>query len=126
MSATMNLRKLQTNIYRQGASTRKMGYTIPIRQVQYDAADNFKETPKRSMSTRTLYRMQFFKMLTNCIVSRIAIENVRWNTHVSKANRTLGFLRRKLYSCPKDANKSAYKVLVRQVLEHGSYIWNHT
>ena len=32
--------------------------------------------------------------------------DLRWNTHVSnvctKANRTLGFLRRNLYSCPQE------------------------
>ena len=54
--------------------------------------------------------------------------NLRWNTHVSnvctKANRTLGFLRRNLYSCPQEVNEAAYKGLVRPVLDYGSSVWD--
>ena len=52
--------------------------------------------------------------------------DLRWNTHVSnvctKANRTLGFLRRNLYSCPQDVKEAAYKELVRPVLDYVSSI----
>ena len=53
------------------------------------------------------------------------------NTHISnvctKANRTLGFLRRNLYSCPPDVKEAAYKGLVRPVLEYESSVWDpHT
>ena len=48
--------------------------------------------------------------------------DLRWNTHVSnvctKANRTLGFLRRNLYSCPQEVKEAAYKGLVRPVLDY--------
>ena len=54
--------------------------------------------------------------------------DLRWNTHVSnvctKANRTLGFLRRNLYSCPQEVKEAAYKGLVRPVLDYGSSIWD--
>ena len=54
--------------------------------------------------------------------------DLRWNTHVSnvctKANRTLGFLRRNLYSCPQEVKEAAYKGLVRPVLDYGSSVWN--
>ena len=50
--------------------------------------------------------------------------DLRWNTHVSnvctKANRTLGFLRRKLHSWHQEVKEAAYKGLVRPVLEYGS------
>ena len=50
------------------------------------------------------------------------------DTHVSnictKANRTLGFLRRNLSACPQDVKESAYKGFVRPVLEHGSSVWD--
>ena len=40
------------------------------------------------------------------------ISALRWNTHVSnvctKANRTHGFLRRLLYSCPQEVKVAAY------------------
>ena len=52
--------------------------------------------------------------------------DLRWITHVSnictKANRTLGFLRRNLYSCPHEVKETAYKGLVRPVLDYGSSV----
>ena len=54
--------------------------------------------------------------------------DLRWNTHVSnvctKANRTLGFLRRNLYSCLQEVKEAAYKGLVRPVLDYGSSVWD--
>ena len=54
--------------------------------------------------------------------------DLRWNTHVSnvctKANRTLGFLRRNLHSCPQEVKEAAYKGLVHPVLEYGSSVWD--
>ena len=59
--------------------------------------------------------------------------DLKWNTHnnnistKAKANRTLGFLRRNLFSCPQDVKEAAYKGLVRPVLEYGSSVWDpHT
>ena len=49
---------------------------------------------------------------------------MKWNPHVSnictKANRTLGFLKR-----PQDVEESAYKGLGRPILEYGSSVWDH-
>ena len=39
-------------------------------------------------------------------------------------NRTLGFLRRNLFSCPQDVKEAAYKSLVRPILEYGSTVWD--
>ena len=54
--------------------------------------------------------------------------DLRWNTHVSsictKANRTLGFLRRNLYACPQDVKEAAYKGLVWPVLEYSGSFWD--
>ena len=51
---------------------------------------------------------------------------LKWNTHVSnvctKANRTLGFLRRNLSSCPQDVKEMAYKGLVRPILGYDT-VW---
>ena len=53
--------------------------------------------------------------------------DLRWNTHVSnvctKANRTLGFLRRNLYACPREVKEAAYKGLVRPDLEYSGSVW---
>ena len=52
--------------------------------------------------------------------------NSKWNTHISnicnKANRTLGFLRRTLFSCPQNVKEAAYKGMVRPILEYGSSV----
>ena len=46
--------------------------------------------------------------------------DLKWNTHNSnvctKANRTIGFLRRNLFACPQDVKEAAYKSLVRRKL----------
>ena len=42
----------------------------------------------------------------------------------SKANRTLGFLRQNLFSCPQDVKEAAYKSMVRPILEYGSTVWD--
>ena len=55
-------------------------------------------------------------------------KDLKWNTHISnvcaKANRTLGFFRRNLFSCPQDVREAAYKGLVRPILEYGSSVWD--
>ena len=53
--------------------------------------------------------------------------DLKWNTHVSnictKANRTLGFLRRELFfSCPLNVKEAACKRMVRPILEYGSSV----
>ena len=54
--------------------------------------------------------------------------DLKWNTHISnictKANRTLGFLRRTLFSCPQNVKETAYKGMVRPILEYGSSVWD--
>ena len=54
--------------------------------------------------------------------------DLKWNSHIrnvcSKANRTLGFLRRNLFSCPQDVKEAAYKIMVRPILEYGSTVWD--
>ena len=53
--------------------------------------------------------------------------DLKWNTHIrnvcTKVNRTIGFLRRNLFSCPQDVKEAAYKILVRPILEYGSLVW---
>ena len=54
--------------------------------------------------------------------------DLRWNTHVSnictKANRTLGFLRRNLCACPQEVKEATYEGLVRSVLEYSGSVWD--
>ena len=57
--------------------------------------------------------------------------DLKWNSHISNAcsrvNRTLGFLRLNLFSCPpppQDVKEAPYKTLVRPILEYGSTVWD--
>jgi hypothetical protein len=56
-------------------------------------------------------------------------EDMNWDPHISKvtskANKTLGFLRRNLKKkCPQDNKESACKSLVRPHLEYVSVVWD--
>jgi hypothetical protein len=55
-------------------------------------------------------------------------EDLGWEPHInkviSKANRTLGFLRRNIYKCPHDIKSQAYISLVRLHLEYASSVWD--
>ena len=46
------------------------------------------------------------------------------NNTVNNANRTLGFLRRNLWFCPKDIKTTAYTALVRPKLEYATCAWD--
>ena len=54
--------------------------------------------------------------------------NLDWGQHVNnkvmKANRSIGFLRRNLSSCPEGVKEAAYKVLVRPHVEYASSVWD--
>ena len=51
-----------------------------------------------------------------------------WSQHVNnkimKANRSLGFLRQNLSSCPEGVKEAAYKALVRPHVEYASSVWD--
>ncbi len=55
-------------------------------------------------------------------------EDLNWDHHVNiittKANKTLGFIRRNLTRCPQDIREQAYKTLVRPNLEYASAVWD--
>ena len=53
---------------------------------------------------------------------------MKWGTHISKmcskANSTLGFIKRNLKYAPKTLKVTAYKSLVRSKLEYGCTVWD--
>ena len=55
-------------------------------------------------------------------------ETLNWKTHVldvkNGANRTLGYIKMNLHSCPERVKAQAYTSLVRPVLEYGSSAWD--
>ena len=57
--------------------------------------------------------------------------NLNWSFHieniVGKANQSLGFIRRNLYSCPESVKSQAYLTLVNPCLEYACSVWDpHT
>ena len=54
--------------------------------------------------------------------------DLKWGNHIhsitAKANRALGFIRRNLYSCPKELKATAYQTLVRPHLEFSCTVWD--
>ena len=109
--------KLQRDIDRLGSWARKWGMRFqPVK------CNMMQLTRKRIKKIHASYTFSI-KYLGVTITS-----DLRWNTHVSnvctKANRTLGFLRRNLHSCPQEVKEAAYKGLVHPVLDYGNSVWD--
>ena len=103
-----------------------MRYEIPTCQMQHDAAD--KQNLNKIQASYTL-KGTVLENVDNIKYLGVTITNdLKWNTHISnictKANRTLGFLRRTLFSCPRNVKEAAYKGMVRPILEYGSSVWD--
>ena len=121
--------KLQRDIDRLGSWARKWGMRF-----QSVKCNMMQLTNKRSSTVQANYTLEgtVVENVESINYLGVTITNdLKWNTHISnvctKANRTLGFLRRNLYSCPPDVKEATYKGLVRPVLEYGSSVWDpHT
>ena len=91
-------------------------------------------TNKRINKIKASYILEGTVLENNDSIKYLGVtitNDLKWNNHINnictKANRTLGFLRRNLFSCPQDVKVAAYKGLVRPVLEYGSSVWDpHT
>ena len=103
-----------------------MGYEILTCQMQHEG--NNKERIKKSHASYTLAGTVLENVESIKYLGVTITNDLRWNTRVSnictKANRTLGFLRRNLHVCPQVVKKVAYKGLVRPVLEYSGYVWD--
>ena len=90
--------------------------------MQHDAADKKHNKIQASYTLKGTV-LESIKYLGVTITS-----DLKWNSHIrnvcSKANRTLGFLRRNKFSCPQDVKEAAYKSMVRPILEYGSTVWD--
>ena len=118
--------KLQRDIGRLGSWARTWGMRFqPVKcnMIQLTRKRIKKIHASYTLEGTDLENVENIKYLGVTITS-----DLRWNTHVSnvctKANRTLGFLRRNLYSCPQEVKEAAYTGLVRPVLDYGSSVWD--
>ena len=116
--------KLQEDIYRLGCWARSWGMRFqPVK------CNIMQITRKRVKKINASYSLEgtVLDNVEKIKYPGVTITNdLKWNTHVSnictKANRTLGFLRRNMASCPRDVKQLGYKGLVRQILEYGSSV----
>ena len=101
--------KLQRYINRLGGWARKWGMRFqPVK------CNMMQLTNKRSSKIQANYTLEdtLPENVESIKYLGVTITNdFKWNTHISnvctKANRTLGFLRRNLYSCPPDVKEAA-------------------
>ena len=118
--------KLQRDIDRLGNWARKWGMRFqPVKcnMMQLTNKNLNKIQASYTLGGTVLENVDNIKYLGVTITN-----DLKWNTHISnictKANRTLGFLRRTLFSCPQNVKEAAYKGMVRPIFEYGSSVWD--
>ena len=99
---------------------KEMGYEISTCQMQYDA--NNKETVKKDPCVIYSGGNKLSSILGS--LSQMVCDGTHVRNICTKANRTLGFLRRNLYGWPQEVKEAAYKGLVRPVLEYSGSVWD--
>ena len=99
----------------------KMEYDISASQMQITRKRTNKIEASYTLEGTVLENADSIKYLGVTIT-----HHLRWNTHISnmctKANRTLGLLRRNLYQCPQDVKEAANRGFFRPILEYGSCV----
>ena len=116
--------KLQRDIDRLGNWARKWGMRFqPVK------CNMMQLTRKHFNKIQASYTLEgaVLENVDNIKYLGVTITNdLKWNTHISnictKANRTLGFLRRTLFSCPQNVKEAAYNGMVHPILEYESSI----
>ena len=106
-----------------------MGYEIPTCQMQHE-----------QLTRKHLNKIQASYTLEGSVLENVdkikylgvtITNDLKWKKHISnictEANRTFGFLRRTLFSCPQNVKEAAYKGMGQPILEFGSSVWDpHT
>ena len=120
--------KLQRDIDRLCSCARKWGMRFQPVKCNMMQLTKKKQKKKRIKKIHASYTLEGTDLENIKYLGVTITSDLRWNTHVSnvctKANRTLGFLRRNLYSCPQEVKAAAYKGLVRPVLDYVSSVWD--
>ena len=118
--------KLQKDIDQLGCWVRKWG--MRFQPVKCNMMQRTRKRIKKIHASHTLEGTVLENVESIKYLGVTITNDLRWNTHVSnictKANRTLGFLRRNLYSCSQEVKQAAYTGLVRPVLEYISSVWD--
>ena len=122
----VDIMKLKRDIDRLGSWARKLGMRF-----QPFKCNMMQLTRKRIKKIHASYTLEGTDLENVESIKYLGVtisSDLRWKTHVSnvctKANRTLGFLRRNLYSCSQEVKEAAYTGLVCPVLDYGSSVWD--
>ena len=116
--------KLQRDIYQLGNWVRKWGMRFqPVK------CNMMQLTRKHLNKIQASYTLEGGVLENGDNIKNLGVtitNDLKRDTHVSnictKAKRTLGFLRRTLFSCPLNVKEAAYKGMVHPVLEYGSWV----
>ena len=118
--------KLQRDINRLGRWASKWG--MRFQPTKCNMMQLTRKWVKKVIATYTLEEAVLENVDRIKYLGVTITNDLRWITHVgnicTKANRTLGFLRCNLSSCPRDVKEMAHKGLVRPILEYASPIWD--
>ena len=118
--------KLQKDIDQLGCWERKWG--MRFQPVKCNMMQITRKWFKKIHASYTLAGTVLKKVESIKYLGVTIMSDLPWNTHVSnictKANRTLGFLKQNLYSCPQEVKEAAYKGLVRPILEYSGSVWD--
>ena len=116
--------KLQRDIDRLGNWARK--WSMRFQPVKYNMMQLTRKHLNKIQASYTLEGTVLENVDNIKYLGVTITSGLKWNTHISnictKANRTLGFLRRTLFSCPQNVKEAAYKGMVGPILEYGSSV----
>ena len=103
--------KLQRDIDRLGCWARK--WDMRFQPVKCNMMQLTRKRIKKNHASYTLEGTDLENVESIKYLGVTITNDLRWNTHVSnvctKANKTLGFLRRNLHSCPQEVKKQLTK-----------------
>ena len=118
--------KLQRDINRLGSWARK--WDMRFQPVKCNMMQLTRKRIRKIHASYTLEGTDLENVESIKYLGVTVTSDLRWNTHVSnvctKANRTLRFLEKNLYSCPQEVNEAGYKGLVRPDLDYDSSVWD--
>ena len=97
----------------------------------YEISTSQMHLTKRHNKIRALYTLEGTVIQNVESIKYLSVtdaSDLKWNSHIrnvcSKANKTLGYLRRNCFFSPQNVKEAVYKSMVRPILENGSTVWD--
>ena len=105
-----------------------MGYGLPPREVHLTASDPQQETPETPVRITWSHRMIVEAVSRAKYLGVTINRDMNWSEYINnvctKANKTLGFLKRNLKISSRKIKEMAYKSYVRPALEYACTVWD--